>query len=47
MWKIKEFKTKETMQNFIEYYSKHSNFRYQEIFINNGYCLEYRFLQTI
>jgi hypothetical protein len=47
MWKTKTFKTKEQMENFIQYYSQKCGFTWQEIFINNGYGLEYRFLKVI
>jgi len=43
MWKTKEFKTKDAMNKFITTHK----IQWQEIFINNGYCIEYRFLKII
>jgi hypothetical protein len=45
MWIQKEFKTQKAMNAFIER-NKHK-IQYQEIFINNGYCIEYRLLRKI
>jgi hypothetical protein len=40
MWQAKTFKTHEAMEAFIQ---KHkSKIQYQEVFINNGYAIEYR-----
>jgi hypothetical protein len=40
MWQAKTFKTHEAMETFIQ---KHkSKIQYQEVFINNGYAIEYR-----
>lgn len=45
MYRIKEFKTKEQMANFI---ARHSGkIEWQEIFINNGYGIEYRWLRKV
>ena len=44
-WQIKTFKTKEKMENFI---NKNKNkMQYNEIFINNGYGIEYKKLLII
>lgn len=40
MWRIKTFKTKEEMQNFI--YKNNSKMEWHEIFLNNEYGIEYR-----
>jgi hypothetical protein len=47
MWKTKTFKTKEQMENFIKYYSEKYGLQWNEIFINNGYGIEYRLLKVI
>ena len=47
MWKTRTFETREQMENFIKYYSEKYGLQWQEIFINNGYALEYRFLKVI
>lgn len=45
MWKIKTFKTREKLLDFI---SKNKNkIQWQELFINNGYAIEYRKLRKI
>lgn len=45
MWKIKTFRTKEAMQNFID---KNSNkIQWQEVFVNNGLAIEYRKLRRV
>lgn len=45
MWNTKIFKTKESMNQWLE---KNSNkIQYTEIFINNGYGIEYRKLRVI
>lgn len=45
MWITKEFKSKEAMEKFI---SKNiMKIQYVEIFVNNGYCIEYRKLRKI
>ena len=45
MWQVKTFASKQAMQNFI---NKNKNkIQYQEIFINNGYAVEYRLLRVI
>lgn len=45
MWKIKEFKTREEMQKFID--KNKNKIQYQEIFINNSYAIEYKKLVKI
>ena len=45
MWKIKEFKTREEMLNFIDK-NKHK-MQWHEIFINNKYAIEYKRLIKI
>ena len=40
MWKIKEFKTMEEMENFIK--RNKNKIQYREIFINNAYGIEYK-----
>lgn len=45
MWKIKEFKNRNDMNNFI---NKNKNkIQWQEIFVNNSYAIEYRKLRKI
>lgn len=45
MWILKTFKTREKMNNFI---NKNKNkIQYNEIFVNNAYCIEYRKLRKI
>lgn len=44
-WEIKTFKTLESMKNFIKKIEK--NYIYNEIFINNGYAIEYKKLLKI
>lgn len=45
MWKIKTFKTKEEMEKFIKIYGH--KIEWKEIFVNNGYAIEYRILTII
>ena len=45
MWQLKFFKTKETMSAFIE--KNKRKIQYREVFINNGYGIEYRKLIVI
>ena len=40
MWITKVFKTQKNMQNFIN--KNKGKIQYTEIFINNGYAIEYR-----
>ena len=40
MWIIREFRNKENMNKFIQ--KNKDKIEYREIFINNGYCIEYR-----
>lgn len=44
-WKIKEFKTREKMQEFIN--KNKNNIQYSEVFINNAYGIEYKKLLKI
>lgn len=44
MWRIRTFKTKENMKKFLV---EHKHIQYNEIFINNGYAIEYRQLKRI
>jgi hypothetical protein len=44
MWKTKTFETREQMENFITFYSNKYGLVWHEVSINNGYGLEYRFL---
>jgi hypothetical protein len=45
MWLTKTFKTRKAMDTFI---SKHErSIQWVEIFINNGYCIEYRRLHRV
>lgn len=37
MFEYKSFKSREAMQKWIERHKK--NYFYEEIFVNNGYCL--------
>lgn len=45
MWQIKTFKTKEQMDKWIEINKNHV--QYQEVFINNGYAVDYRILKKV
>ena len=45
MYTIKAFKTKESMNQWLEKNS--SKIQYTELFINNGYGLEYRKLRKV
>lgn len=40
MWRIKTFKTKEEMQNFIN--KNDHKMQWHEIFVNNEYGIEYK-----
>jgi len=40
MWKLKTFKTKEAMKTWVENHKKRCQI--VEVFINNGYAVEYR-----
>ena len=40
MWQNKTFKTRELMQAFID--KNKNRIQYNEVFINNGYAIEYR-----
>lgn len=45
MWQFKEFKTRQAMQKWLD--KNESKIQWQEIFINNGYCVEWRKLRII
>ena len=45
MWIIKTFKTREAMENFLK--KNAGKIEYTEVFINNGYAIEYRKLRII
>lgn len=45
MWIIRGFRTKENMQKFIE--KNRGKIQYVEIFVHNGYCIEYRKLRRV
>ena len=45
MWTIKTFKTSELMRLWLE--KNQRSIQYTEIFINNGYALEYRKLRKV
>lgn len=45
MWIKKVFKSQSAMNNFIE--KKQGKIQYVEVFVNNGYCIEYRKLRRI
>lgn len=45
MWKVKVFKTREKMQQWLD---KHEGkIQWEEIFVNNAYAVEYRPLRWI
>jgi hypothetical protein len=45
MWQTKTFKTRAAMQRFIDVYGHRMT--WNEIFINNGYGIEYQMLTII
>jgi hypothetical protein len=45
MWKTKEFKTEEAKDKFVKYLN--NRYQIEEIFINNGFGIEYRPLKII
>ena len=45
MWQIKTFKTQESMHKWINAHIAH--YRIVEVFINNGYAVEYRKLRRV
>ena len=45
MWMIKEFKTREQLESFID--KNKDKIQYEEIFVNNAYAVEYRLLKKI
>jgi len=44
-WKIKSFKSKEAMTDWLEEHSPH--IQWHEVFVNNGHAIEYRHLRVI
>jgi len=45
MWEVKEFQTREQMNSFIE--KCRNRIQWEEVFIDNGYAIEYRHLRTL
>jgi len=45
MWNTREFETREQMQAFM--YRNRNRHQMTEIFINNGYCVEFKPLKKI
>lgn len=45
MWITKEFKSKESMNKFIE--KRTGKIQWVEVFVNNSYCIEYRRLKRV
>jgi hypothetical protein len=45
MWITKEFKTKEKMGSFLK--KNQGKIQVVEVFVNNGYCIEYRKLRRV
>lgn len=45
MWITKEFKTKKAMQKFID--KNDGKIQWNEVFVNNSYCIEYRKLRKV
>ena len=45
MWEIKRFRTKDAMNNFI--IKNYLRIQWQEIFVDNGYAIEYRKLKKM
>lgn len=43
MWKIKQFKSREEMLKWLE--KREGHIQYHEVFVNNGYAVEYRKLR--
>jgi hypothetical protein len=44
-WRIMEFKTREQMERFIDL--NYNKIQWQEVFIDNGYGIEYRPLRKV
>lgn len=44
MWQFKKFKTREAM---IKWVNSHANMQIVEVFINNGYAVEYKPLRIM
>ena len=42
MWQTKDFKTKQQMDRWLE--KNEHQIQWREIFVNNAYCVEFRFL---
>ena len=45
MWEYKNFKTRESMNKFIE--KNKNKIQWNEIFVNNSYAIEYRKLRRV
>lgn len=45
MWRIKTFKTKEAMENFIRH--NNNKMQWEEVFVNNEYAIQYKRLIKI
>lgn len=45
MWRIKTFKTKEAMENFIRH--NNNKMQWKEVFVNNEYAIQYKRLIKI
>jgi hypothetical protein len=45
MWQIKTFKTKKSMDNFLE--KNKNKIQWTEVFIDNCYAIEYRKLRKV
>ena len=45
MWQFKHFINRDTMLNWIE--ANEKRIQWDEIYVNNGYCIEYRKLRII
>jgi hypothetical protein len=45
MWQTKEFKTKSAMDRFIE--RNKNKIQWNEVFVDNLYCIEYRKLRKL
>lgn len=45
MWEFKRFKTKDSMRKWVNTNKK--KYQIEEVFVNNGYAVEYRKLRKI
>lgn len=45
MWTVKEFKSEKAMNKWLK--KKEGKIQYTEIFVNNGYAIEWRKLKVI